>query len=47
MAKPKVKTTVRVDADLWQKVRVFAIKNGTTAEALISKGLRLVVKGGK
>lgn len=43
----EIKTTIRLPRALWNQVRILAVKNGTTAEALVEKGLRLVLKGGK
>ncbi len=44
--KPKtkiIKTTIRIDRNLWNKVRILAVKNGTTAEALVTLALQELV----
>ena len=44
----EIKTTIRLPKALWNQIRILAVKNGTTAEALVELGLKLVVKrGGK
>jgi hypothetical protein len=47
--KPKIiKTTIRVERSLWNRVRILAVKQGTSAEALVSLALeQLLKKGGK
>lgn len=35
-----VVTSFRVDADLWKKARIYAIKNGITMKALLENLLR-------
>jgi hypothetical protein len=44
----EIKTTIRLPRSLWNQVRILAVKNGTTAEALVEKALKSLVKtGGK
>ena len=44
---PIVKTTIRVPKPLWDSVRIAAVKESTTAEALVIKALTQYLKGGK
>lgn len=51
MQKPKaeeiIKTTIRVPKQLWDKVRIRAIEQNTSAEALVVKALgELLRRGG-
>jgi hypothetical protein len=49
MPKPKegiTKTTIRVPKQLWDKVRIRAIEQGTSAEALVIKALLEHLKKG-
>ena len=49
MKKPKeeiVKTTIRVPKQLWDKVRIEAIKQNTSAEAFVVKALGEHLKKG-
>ena len=49
MAKPKeeiVRTTIRVPKALWDRVRIAAIKQNTSAEALVVKALGDQLKKG-
>jgi hypothetical protein len=41
------KTTIRCPASLWKRVRVRAITDGTSAEALVIAALTAYLKGGK
>jgi hypothetical protein len=42
--KPKIiKTTIRIERSLWNRVRVLAIENGTSAEALTTLVLKELV----
>ena len=50
MAKPKepiIKTTIRCPKPLWDKVRIRAIEESTSAEVLVVRALALYLKGGK
>jgi hypothetical protein len=41
-----IKTTLRCPAELWKRVRMRAIKDGTTAEALVIAALSEYLKKG-
>jgi len=42
-----IKTTVRCPAFLWKRVRLRAIQDGTSAEALVIAALTAYLKGGR
>jgi hypothetical protein len=49
MSKPKeeiIKTTIRVPKQLWDKVRIRAIEQNTSAEAMVIKALSEHLKKG-
>jgi hypothetical protein len=41
-----IKTTIRVPKQLWDKVRIRAIEQGTSAEAMVVKALTEHLKRG-
>ena len=41
-----IKTTIRVPKQLWDKVRIRAIEQGTSAEAIVVKSLGEYLKKG-
>jgi hypothetical protein len=42
-----IKTTVRIPKHLWANVRIRAISEGSTAEALVVAALTAYLKGGR
>lgn len=39
-----IKTTIRVERELWNKVRILAVQQGTTAEAIVTLALKETLK---
>jgi len=43
----ETKITVRLPVELWRRIRIRAIENGSTAEALVMEALENYLKGAK